>query len=329
MKRIVITGATGFLGGALAQQLLARGDDVVALARATSRTDALERLGASVHRAELTDASSLQPALDGAEVIVHAAGGGFSSGGIQSLYRSNRDTTAALVQAARDCGFRGRFVLVSSVAAQGPSPDGQPLPSDRPPAPRSHYGRAKAEAEALVLADENAFAGTVLRPPTIHGPGDDRLLPLFRAIQRIGVATLPRPAMGSSWIHVADCADAIVRLADTDHDERAVFGVADGPPRAWPQVIATIGTALGRKARTIRIPVPVLHGAATAAEWMGRLRSRPVLFTRDKVSDMQQAWWVSCPLALESAIGWQSRQDFDSAIHAMAQSWRDAGQLRD
>lgn len=325
--RVLVTGATGFLGGAICRQLAERGAELVAFARTTSRTAEIEALGVRVIRGDLTSARDLEPALDGVTGIVHSAGGGFSTGGVEPLYRSNRDTTRALVRAARRASSVERFVLISSMAAHGPAIDGRAPTSAERPRPQSHYGRAKAEAEALVLDPDNAFAATVLRPPIIHGAGDDRLLPLFRSIAR-GVATLPRTAEHSSWIHVEDCAAAAVAALVQPHATRATFGVADGPPRQWTDVVAHIGDAVGRPSpRIVRVPVPVLFSAAAVSEVVGRVRRRPVVFTRDKVADLRHGRWAVEHEQLPATLDWAPRTDFATALREMAEWFRERGQL--
>lgn len=317
--KVLLTGATGFLGLRIVKRLQANGHAPIALVRPSSKTGPLDALGVPVYRGDLTSERDVRPALDGVDAVVHAAGGGYATGGVASIYRSNRDTTAALVEACRATGDVRRFILVSSVAAQGPSP-GPAAPVDaRGSGPISHYGRAKAQAEALCLDPENPFDAVVLRPPTIYGEGDLRLLPLFRAARR-GIATLPTEAVGCSWIHVEDCADAVLACLDAPVGARAVFGVADGPPRPWPEAVAAIGAAVGREPVTFRVPGPLLVGAATMAEWVARVRRRPVLFTRDKVRDMRQPWWVSEHTALPAATGWQPAIAFDQGMQDLGQA---------
>ena len=147
--KVLITGATGFLGTPLAAALRGDGVQVRALVRATSQTEGLTRLGVECVVGSLDPPENLDVAVAGMDVVVHAAGGGRGRSPEQTC-ADNRDTTRNLLAAARRVAKR--FVLGSSLAAHGPSDDGQARGSSAPRAPTSHCGRSKAQAEELVLA---------------------------------------------------------------------------------------------------------------------------------------------------------------------------------
>src|SRR5581483_10329963 len=114
------------------------------------------------------------------DVVVHM--GGLTSSRSEALYQAvNAAGTAALVDAARSAGVK-RFLYVSSLAAQGPSPEGRPLPPDVTN-PITAYGRSKRDGETPVLAAMGDMSVAILRPPVIYGPRDQALLPLYRIIK--------------------------------------------------------------------------------------------------------------------------------------------------
>ncbi|HJK92331.1 MAG TPA: NAD-dependent epimerase/dehydratase family protein, partial [Polyangiaceae bacterium LLY-WYZ-15_(1-7)] len=131
--RVLVTGATGFLGGHLVDRLLARGHRVTALARATSRTEELEARGVEVVRVDLARPAELAEPIRRAEALVHAAGGGIVRD-VAGFYRGNTETTRRLLEVAAVHGALHRFVLVSSLAAHGPSAPGRPAREEDPDA---------------------------------------------------------------------------------------------------------------------------------------------------------------------------------------------------
>ncbi len=313
-SRVLLTGATGFLGRALAAELEARGAEVHALVRASSHTTGLR---ATCHVVDLLDVARLEPLVAHVDYVIHAAGGGRDPDPA-GLWRSNTMTTEALVRAIRDVAARPRsFVFVSSVAACGPL-GGSGLVTA--------YGRAKRAGEAALetLPDETPW--TVLRPPGIIGPGDARMLPLFRAA-RAGVVPFPRGQRALSFVYVDCCARAIADAALLDPPRGGIYYPTDG--RIWSpsQVAEALGEAVGTRPRVLRVPRSALKAAATLAELTHRRSSRPLFLTRDKARELVQEDWSCDPSSLQRELGWQPEVDLVEGARRTAAALVDAGLL--
>ena len=143
--RILLTGASGFLGSHIAEQLDQQGVDVRALVRPTSDTRFLDGLDhVTLLSGAMSDKASLLAAMEGVDGIIHAAGL-VKASEPADFHRTNAQGTANLLQAAKqNASGIERFVLVSSLAVMGPSEDGRPVPSDAAPNPVTHYGGSKA-----------------------------------------------------------------------------------------------------------------------------------------------------------------------------------------
>lgn len=280
--KVLITGATGFLGVPLVARLADAGHTVRAVVRATSRTDLIEGLGAECVVADLHDGEALRGATEGVDAVVHAAGGGRNRSRAQ-IYADNRDTTATLIEACRGRSLR-RFVHISSLAATGPSRDGA-APVER--APTSHYGRSKAAAEDVVLAAKDAFPVTVLRPCAVYGPGDSAMVPVFRMADR-GWLVLPGPARGTAFVHRDDCVSAIVAALEVDHPSGRAYGVAERVVRN-DELPTLIARAVGRNPRVVKVPGPVL---------------KTIGLVWDKAADLAQPYWICESAALRDELGW-------------------------
>ncbi len=182
--RVSLTGASGYTGGRLLRALRARGDHVVALVRRSSVTPEL-LASAQLVEGDLRDDEALRRLMDGADAALHVAAVYRTAGHPDSYYREvNVEGTARALEAAARAGVR-RFVHTSTVGVHG-HVENPPADERAPIAPGDIYQSTKAEAEALALRfhRERGLPVAVVRPGAIYGPGETRLLKLFRAIAR-------------------------------------------------------------------------------------------------------------------------------------------------
>ena len=321
--RVLVTGATGFVGKRLCERLLTDGHTPLALVRGRSDTSGLEALGVRIDRRGFDDIDALVPLLHEVDAIVHAAGTG-KAARAEAFVDANVTPTRALAAAAARAPVR-RFVLISSLSAQGPSADGTRPPANISPNPQSAYGESKRDAERIVQSALGARA-TVLRPPPVYGPGDDAFLPLFRAAAR-GVVPLHGRGKLTSIVHVDDLVDAIVRLAALP-ETAPVYGVDDGIVHRWEDIAAAIGVAVGQpRITTVAIPAAALRSAAALAESWARLRGTAVFFSRDKVRDVLQPHWVCSADSLAADTGYAAKVTLAAGLAETAAWYRAAGWL--
>ncbi len=327
--RVLVTGASGFLGSHVAEQLAAEGHDVVALVRSTSSRRVLDRvprirfaLGA------VEDAASTARAVEGVDAIVHAAG--LVKARSPAEFRAiNVTGTENLLAAARAHapGLR-RFVFVSSLAAVGPSHDGKPVSSDRTPSPVTHYGRSKLEAERAALAAKGDLPVTVVRPPMIYGPRDSETFAFFQTVSR---GVLPLVAGGEntlSVVYVGDAASACVRAIFADVPSGRAYFVEDGTVYRWRDMLADVERALGKRAWVrLSLPFAVIQAAAVASEAYGRATGKAVMLTRDKLNELGAPHWVCDASDTRRELGWQPEVGWAEGTRRAASWYRSEGWL--
>ncbi|HIA01797.1 MAG TPA: NAD-dependent epimerase/dehydratase family protein [Myxococcales bacterium] len=320
--KVLLTGATGFLGAAIVKELHERAVTVRALVRKSSNTQALEAANVERVVASLNPSHGLEEAVSNVDAVIHCAGGGWTRS-TRGFYDNNTRTTENLLAAikAKNPDI-SRFVLVSSLSAHGPCPDGTVRDPDSKPTPMTHYGRAKALAEEATLRHKELFPVTIIRPPAIYGPADVRLLPLFKSIAR-GFATLPSVGRSISVIHVNDCARAICDLALKEHPNGRRYFVEDGHRMSHTEMALSIGRAVGRKPRIIPIPKWLLWIAAFFSELTSRVLNRSALLTRDKAKDLSQPHWICDATPLRSELGWMPQVTFDQGAQQTAHWYRE------
>ncbi len=327
--RILLTGASGFLGSHVAERLDQQGADVRALVRPTSDTRFLEGLEhVTLVPGAVGDKSSLLAATKGVDGIIHAAGL-VKARAPADFHRTNALGTANLLDAVKqNAPHLERFVLVSSLAAMGPSEDGRPLPAGASPNPVTHYGRSKLAAEQAARAAAHALPITIIRPPMIYGPRDREVLLFFKSVQ-LGVLPLTgSPSSALSAIYVADCAAACIKALEADVPSGSTYCVEDGRTETLSELIAHIENALGRRA-WLRIPVPrfLMYGAALGSEVYGSLMGRAVMLTRDKLNELLAPHWVCDSGEAQAALAWKPRVTFEEGARITGAWYRREGWL--
>lgn len=190
---ILVTGATGFLGSHVAEQLSREGRKVRALVRETSNLDFLKTLDdVEFVYGSVDDKEACKRATEGVTGIIHAAGL-VKAKSTDDFRRVNMEGTENLVLGAEQAGTVKRFVFVSSQAVGGPSDAaGSPVRVGEESPPVTAYGRSKLMAEKILLNSKKAVNCTILRPPAIYGPRDSEILIFFKAV-RNGVLPLTNP----------------------------------------------------------------------------------------------------------------------------------------
>ncbi|WP_243737472.1 NAD-dependent epimerase/dehydratase family protein [Blastococcus xanthinilyticus] len=312
-----MTGASGMLGRATAEALLARGDDVTVLQRRPSGLPCAEVLG------DVADPAAVARAVRGQDAVVHLAAKVDVTGPRAEYERANVHGTRTVVGACRAEGV-GRLVHVSSpsVAHAGAALTGVGAEPADPGTARGHYSRTKAVAELDALAADSAsLAVLVVRPHLVWGPGDTQLV--GRIVERARAGRLPLIGSGAALIdttYVDNAAAALVAAVDACgpvHGEP--FVVSNGEPRP-------VGEVLARLCLAARVPGP-RRGVPFAAAWLagavvegawaasGRRSTPPV--TRFLAEQLATAHWFDQGRTRE-AFGWAPHVALDEGFARLA-----------
>ncbi|MCC7410747.1 MAG: NAD-dependent epimerase/dehydratase family protein [Gammaproteobacteria bacterium] len=268
--RILVTGATGFVGAALLQALAGRGMEIVA-ARRDDGQPSLPTVDAApiwVRTGEIDARTDWREALAGVEAVVHLAGLAHRRRARAADYaRTNVEGSARLAEQAAAAGVH-RFVFVSTAKVHGErsvvDSRGEPRPfrESDPPAPADAYARSKWDAEQGLRAIErrSGLAVSVLRPPLVYGPGvRANFAALLRAIARGWPLPVGRIDNRRSLVFVGNLVSAIERCMLDGRAAGGTFLVSDGEDLSTPALIRRLGVALNRPARVFDVPVPALR----------------------------------------------------------------------
>ncbi len=294
--RALVTGASGFVGSHLCEALVAAGDSVRAFLRRPLEAPWLA--GVATVRGDLDDPASLAAAMTGVDVVYHVAG--VTKALDEAAFRrTNERGVANVVEAAARFATPPVVVLVSSLAAAGPSPDARrPRDETVPPSPRSAYGRSKLAGEEVARRRAADLPLSIVRPPIVYGPRDKDVLELFRLARRGIVPQVGFSEKRFSAVHVADLARAL-RLAgrsgervEGDTPGRGVYFVSDLSTWSWRDLAHAAGAGQGRRPWVLPLPASLSFAAGVVGEIVGRATGRPWIVNLDKAREGRAAHWT-------------------------------------
>ncbi|MBG6237240.1 nucleoside-diphosphate-sugar epimerase [Mycetocola sp. CAN_C7] len=316
--RVLVTGASGLLGRAVAVEVLAAGHTVSCFQRRPSQVP-----GATDVLGSVTDPDTVAAAVAGHDAIVHLAAKVSLAGDPAEFDRVNVDGTRTLLEAAKEQGV-ARFVQVSSpsVAHAGRSISGDDASPADPASARGDYARTKAEAELLALAaDSPALRVVAVRPHLVWGPGDTQLVE--RVIERARAGRLPLLGDGAALIdstYIDNAASAIaaaLRRIDVVHGRSYV--VTNGEPRPVAELLAGICGAAGVDAPGWSVPASVARAAGSLIEAAWRIKpgaDEPPM-TRFLAEQLSTAHWFD-QRRTRADLDWTPAVSLDEGFRRLA-----------
>jgi nucleoside-diphosphate-sugar epimerase len=288
---IALTGATGFVGAALARRLTTAGHRIQALIRPASIHKQPADSAANWIEGDLSDMQSLRRLVNGVDAVIHCAGS-VRGATAEQFNRVNADGLAHLVQATVDQHPAPRLLLISSLAAREPH--------------LSHYAASKRQGEKILAAQSHQLSWTIYRPCAVYGPGDREILPVFKWMAK-GIA----PVLGSgngrfSLIYVKDLAEAVVKWLSHDCCPSGTYELHDGHPGgySWHDVIDTVKHLRNNAVVSLKIPLVLVKLVAAFNLLAARTIGYAPMLTPGKVCELSHPDWVCDNAALNSATGW-------------------------
>jgi dihydroflavonol-4-reductase len=317
----LVTGATGFVGAAVARALLREpGQRVRVLARPQSNRRNLDGLDVEIAEGALEDAASLAAAVAGCRYLFHvAADYRLWVPDAAAMFRANVDGTRDLMLAALAAGVE-RIVYTSSVATLGLVSGG--VADEATPSGDADmigpYKRSKFAAERVVreLVAESGLPAVIVNPSTPVGPGDVRPTPTGRIIVEAAKGKMPGYVdTGLNLVHVDDV--AVGQLQAAEHGEIGERYILGGENLSLAEILATVAQAVGRRPPALKIPYAVVLPIAAGAEMMARLTGREPFTTLDGVRMSRKKMYFSSARAMRE-LGYRSRPAREAIADAVA-----------
>jgi dihydroflavonol-4-reductase len=318
----LVTGASGFIGSHLVELLVERDWRVRCLVRKTSRlkwipTDDVSLISGAID----SPGEDLDRAIKGVSVVYHLAG--LTSATEDQQYTTvNVEGTRNVVEAMQRSAPDALLVFCSSLSAGGPAGD-RPVNETDPAAPISAYGRSKLAAEEVVTASGLDYL--IVRPPAVYGPRDVDILAAFKMAIR-GVALRVAPAgQRLSMVHAEDLARGLVCAAEAEG--RGLYYMTDGMIHTYESITEQIARAVGKRVKTLGVPIAVADVAARADRLRGSLLGTKPLLTPDRVLELSQADWTCDDTRARLDIDYESRIALPDGLRATAEWYKSVGWL--
>lgn len=314
-----MTGATGFVGAAVARALAAAGHRLRLTVRPGSDTRNLAGIPAELVTLDLADPASFGPALAGCRYLFHvAADYRLWVPDPAAMRRVNVEGSVALLRAAAAAGVE-RAVYTSSVAALGLTADGSPADETTPVAPAHHIGAykgSKYEAEQAVLALARTQDIVIVNPSTPVGPGDVKPTPTGKMVLDAARGRMPAFVdTGLNVVHVDDVAAGhLLALAQGKRGERYILGSENLMLR---ELLALIAAQSGRQPPRLRLPIAPLMPLGWAMERIAERTGKPPLMTPEILAMARKKMFFSSAKA-QAALGYRPRPAAAAVADALA-----------
>jgi len=316
--RILVTGASGFVGRRLCTVLVSAGHQVVAPVRSD---EARARVPGEVDTVVVSnplDPGAVTSLLDGVEAVVHLAArvhvmAETEADPLAEFRRINVDGTRKVVAAAQGAGIR-HLLYLSTIKVNGETREGPYTESDVP-RPVDAYAQSKLEAEDVVRSAERGLAWTIIRPPLVYGPGvGGNFRRLLRLADVAGRWPLPLGGLENlrSMIFVDNLVDAMISALTHPAAQGQTFLVSDGHDVGMSELLRRLATALGGRPRLFRAPLALIRHAG----WLlGRQADLDRVLGTLRIDSRM----------IQSTLGWRPPVDLAAGLLGTAQWWRDQG----
>jgi nucleoside-diphosphate-sugar epimerase len=290
--KVLVTGATGFIGSHLVEALVQQGAQVRCLVRNKRHLGWVKDSPVEFVVGNCQEKDSLKPGVKDVDQVFHLAGvtAAFKE---NTYYEVNALGTENLVQACIENNPRlEKFIYLSSQAAAGPCRTGGKKKESDPCEPVSPYGKSKLRGEELALSHSHELPILILRPCAVYGPRDKGFYALFKCLSRSIKPCLPDHDQHISMCYVQDLVRAILLAAEARTENGEIFFLSDGQDYRMEEIGDIFAQAMEVRTLQLRLPKQMLFGMAFFAECFSRVSGKPSIMNRGKIEEMIHKNWL-------------------------------------
>jgi len=331
--KVFVTGASGFVGSTLCDELTRQGHEVLALMRKASKRGHLTNAKYTSVEGDLRDKNSLISALKEVDVIFHVAGV-IAAKNKEDFFASNVEGTKNLAEAAASLGScLKRFVYVSSLAAGGPPNIGSKRIESDEPKPVSWYGESKLAGELELKKIGTKLPSVIIRPPAVYGPRDRGIFTFFETINRgiSPVIGMERPdPRRYSFVHVEDLVQGILAAAFVSKEipSGEIFYVSGDGEFSWEEMMEKIALALEKKTFRVPLPIPLMKAAAAFCTAYTNATGKLLPLSMDKIKELEAMAWTCSNEKAKKELNFTPYWDLEKGLRQTARWYRENGWLK-
>jgi nucleoside-diphosphate-sugar epimerase len=314
--KALVTGASGFIGSHVVDNLLEKGFEVRCLIRKSSQIKWIDLNKIEVLTVDFENHQSLVDAMKDIDYVFHVAGLNFAKKK-EDYYNVNTLGTKRLINAAYESKANiKRFVYVSSQTASGPSESlEKPINEESPRNPVTAYGKSKKNAEDEVLAYKGKLPFTILKPPAVLGPRDTAIFNFFKMMYYGFAANMGLSKKYISIIYVEDLARGIIDSALSEKAVDNTYFLTNSDFYDWNYITTVFKVQMNRKFYfKIRVPDPIVLLVGRINEFISKIRGQQAQFDYDKSIDFTRKYWTCSAEKAKKDFGFSQQVKFEDAV---------------
>ena len=310
----VVTGANGFVGSHLVDNLIEKGFNVRCIVRKSSDLKWLDGKNIEIFNCGLFDKDGLRKPFKDATYIFHVAGV-VKSKTKDGYYKGNVETTKNLLEVAlENKSTVKRFLLVSSGTVTGSSLDGKPLTEKSECNPITTYGKSKLEGEKTTLSYKNRLPITICRAPAVYGERDTEIFIYFQTFNKGITTTIGFNKKELSLIHAADLVEGFYLAATSEKAKGEIYFISSEKYYTWQEINSVTSKVLNKKPIIIKVPHFIVYTISAFAQFFAMFSKHPATLNIEKAKDITQQYWIFDTSKAISELGYRQKISLEVGI---------------
>ncbi len=319
----VVTGANGFVGSHLIDNLLNKGWKVRCIVRKSSNLKWLDKKNIEIYDCGLFDKDGLRKAFKDANYIFHVAGV-VKSKTKEGYFTGNVETTRNLLDVAlENTSSIKKFLVVSSQTVTGPSTKDKPVDEKSVCNPITTYGRSKLEEEKLVLSYKDRLPITICRAPAVYGERDTEIFIYFKTFNKGLTTTIGFNKKELSLIHAIDLVEGFYLAAISEKSNGQIYFISSEKFYTWEEINSITSKVLNKKPIIIKVPHFLVYTIAAIAQFFAMFSSKPATLNIEKAKDITQQFWTCDTSKAIKDLGYRQKISIEEGIKRTCAWYKD------